>query len=75
MKLGDLAKDKLTGFEGVVTTVQRHLTGCNTMWLTSRTLTTPEGKAIERAFDVLRLELIESQVVSIPRLPESADAG
>jgi len=71
VNLGDLAKDELTGFEGIVTTHQRHLTGCDTVWLTSQDLVEKDTqKPEEKSFDVLRLELVESNPLNVEGFPE-----
>ena len=72
VNMGDLAKDELSGFEGIVVTHLRHLTGCDTIWLSSQT-ETHEGKPVERHFDVLRLELLESNPMNIKGFPEQAE--
>lgn len=66
--IGDLCKDALTGFEGVLTCHIRHLTGCDTVWLTSRTEVS-EGKAVERHFDIGRLVLVEANPLGLKRTP------
>lgn len=68
LMIGDLCKDTLTGFVGVLTCHARHLTGCDTAWLTSRT-EIHEGKAVERGFDVGRLELVEANPLGLERTP------
>jgi hypothetical protein len=57
-KLGAKAKDKITGFEGIITARIEHITGCDTYWLTPDQLD-KEGKKREAAdFDEGRLEII-----------------
>ena len=72
VNIGDLARDEITGFEGLVTAHIRHLTGCDTAWLTSRT-ETKDGKAVDQCFDVLRLELVETNPVDIKGFPDQAE--
>ncbi len=73
-KIGDLVKDELTGFEGIVTCHSRHITGCDTVWLTSQTAKNPEAKdPMERNFDVNRIKLIESNPLNIQGFPEDVE--
>jgi hypothetical protein len=73
-RLGDLVKDELTGFEGIATTHQRHLTGCDGVWITSQTVV-HEGKSVERCFDVLRVQLVESNPLKIEGFPDDVPAA
>ena len=74
IKLGDLVKDELSNYVGIVTCHARHLTGCDTLGVTSRdkvqkdTLT-PE----ERWFDVMRLVLVEENPMGVTGFPENAE--
>jgi hypothetical protein len=72
--MGDLAKDEVTGFEGLVTAHIRHLTGCDTVWLTSQT-ETHEGKAIERHFDVTQLKLMATNPLKIQGFPKQVESA
>ncbi len=72
LQIGDLAKDSITGFEGIVTTHSRHLTGCDTLWLTSRT-ETHDGQGVARAFDILSLELVDSNPMDVKGFPENVE--
>jgi len=74
VKLGDRMKDKVTGFEGIVTTTTRHITGCDGACLVSEDIT-HAGKEVERYFDVLRLELVAEGVVNIPRPRDVPPSG
>ena len=54
--LGKLARDKVTGFEGVITVKGIHLYGCNTYVLTPKV---KDGKCEEaKSFDEGRIEII-----------------
>jgi hypothetical protein len=54
--LGKLARDKVTGFEGVITILGIHLYGCNTYTLTPKA---KDGKLEDnRTFDMGRIEII-----------------
>ena len=70
-QLGSLVKDELTGFEGIVTHHVRHITGCDTVWIKSRTeLNKDTQEPLERHFDVLRLALLEINPMGITGFPE-----
>lgn len=56
--LGDVAKDRITGFEGVVVAVTQWLNACRRATLQPRTL--KEGTVIPAdSFDVEQLEIVE----------------
>lgn len=63
INLGDRVKDRITGFEGVVTGVVHYITGCN------QVLVAP--KAVDNAFkpgewfDIDRCEVIEAHAVNL----------
>lgn len=62
IELGMVAKDRITGFEGVVTGHCRHLTGCDTYGLAAQEL--KDGKTVDvHWFDVNRLEIIDESGV------------
>lgn len=65
MKLGDLMKDRVTGFEGVATGVADYLTGCR-QWLLSSQKLKPDGDAIAMWIDEIRLEVTHAGVISLP---------
>jgi len=57
MQLGIKAKDKITGFEGVVTGVCKYISGCNQALLTPPV---KDGAYVEpHWFDVQRVEALE----------------
>lgn len=61
MKLGVTARDKITGFEGVVTGMAYYLTGCHQVLLQPAM---SEGKWVESHwFDLQRLEVTNGEVV------------
>lgn len=62
IKLGDYAKDKITGIEGVVTAKATYLTGCARFHIQPREL--KDGKPIEGIyFDEDQLEVTHKQVI------------
>lgn len=59
MKLGDLAKDTITGFTGTVTARHEYLNGCVRFSLQSRAL--KDGAPLDPlTFDIEQLELVEA---------------
>ncbi len=62
IELGDLAKDVVTGFEGVVIGITEWLHGCTTV--TVRPTELHDGKQIDSAsFDEPQLEIVKKSVV------------
>jgi len=62
IKLGDKGRDKISGFEGIVTVISDWLNGCRRVTLTPQTL--KDGKPIDsHTFDVQQVELIGSEVI------------
>ncbi len=72
VRIGDLVEDELTGFEGILTCHSRHLTGCDTAWVTSQT-ETHDGHAIERVFDIMRLVILKRNPLKIKGFPEDVE--
>lgn len=70
--LGDLVRDRVTGFEGIVTGMTRWLTGCDRAVVQSRVL--HEGRPqMSESFDVMQLEILEKCVIQIePQVTETA---
>lgn len=62
IECGDLVRDKVTGFQGIVTGVHRWITGCTTATVKPREL--KDGKPIDgQAFDSPRLEVLAKGAV------------
>lgn len=62
VSLGDIARDTITGFEGVVICLSQWLHGCKRVTLQPQKL--HDGKPVEaQTFDEPQLELIRSSVV------------
>lgn len=58
IKLGDRAKDRLTGFTGIVTGIHKFISGCNKVTLAPEEL--KDGKPVETQwFDVQFIEVIK----------------
>lgn len=74
VRLGDRARDPITGFEGIVTTYSRHLTGCDSVWLRGKA--GEDGKSKELYVHVMHLELVDSNPLNASPLPkETPPAG
>lgn len=58
-KLGDTARDSISGFEGVVTSRHEYLNGCTRLGISPKTL--KDGKPIDTCmFDDQQVELVEA---------------
>ena len=73
MKFGDKVRDKVTGFEGIVTGRVSYMTGCDQYAVTHEA--TAEGKTPCQWIDVACLEVIQEAAVFIPKPVTAADAG
>ena len=72
--LGKTAKDKVTGFSGVVSSVSFDLYGCVQVVLSPPI--DKEGKLVEgRWFDINRIDIVnEQRVMPLPTFPRTAQA-
>jgi hypothetical protein len=80
IRLGDLARDSITGFEGIVVAITDWLHGCRRITLTPQAL--HEGKPIDnQTFDEPQCRLVkpDAAVRTMPRVrtggPHGADPG
>lgn len=63
--IGDLGKDRVTGFTGVVTATAQHITGCDTVYLTPKV--DKDGKHGDGGwYDVHRVDVVEAGHVKLP---------
>lgn len=62
IELGDLARDRLSGFEGVVMARTDWITGCSRLVLQPRTLTKDGMPMAMETFDLFLLDLVEKNV-------------
>ena len=76
IELGVKARDKVTGFVGIVTTHSRHLTGCDSYWLSAE-YKDGQTETQQRCFDEIRLEVLDPRPVLVDprRLPGSPAPG
>jgi hypothetical protein len=56
--LGKLGKDKVTGFEGVITAYGKHLYGCDSYYLTAKVKENKRDDSGNGWYDVGRIEII-----------------
>jgi hypothetical protein len=60
--LGDLVRDRVTHFEGIVTSHAQHLTGCDRLWVEPKV--DAEGRIREgRWVDIDMLEIIQPTAI------------
>ena len=69
--LGDLAKDSITGFEGVVVAKTEWISGCDRLTLQPQRLDKEGGVKLTQTFDVTQLVLVRKAVIVIAQ-PETA---
>ena len=74
MRFGDKARDKVSGFEGIVTGRSTFLTGCE-QYLLCPTVKEDGSFKDSLWFDVGRLEVTEQLAVNIPRPVTAAETG
>lgn len=65
IELGDLVRDRITGFEGVVVAVTHWITGCARISIQPQSLN-KEGQPTELAtIDITQLELLEKEAFEV----------
>lgn len=70
IKLGDRAKDIVTGFEGIVVARIHWLMGCDRIVLQPEKL--KDGNIVEtKTFDIMQVKLVKAGVIKSPELAES----
>ena len=73
-RLGDKVRDVVTGFTGIATAYSRNLTGCDDVGVVAPV----QGDKQESSFHwvhVMRLELVESNVVKATPMPTDIPAA
>jgi len=66
IKLGDLARDMITGFKGVVIARTEWLNGCARLSLQPRELDKEKRVIMSETFDETQLELVEEEAIKLP---------
>lgn len=74
VKLGDRARDKVSGFEGIVVAHHKFLTGCDRFSLESKHFIGAKSEDWYQTFDVTRLEIIEADAIKL-EAPEPLPSG
>ena len=76
--LGDLARDRITGFEGIVFSRTAYLTGCDRVGLQPMSLDNDGMPKKPDTFDIMEVEVVEKRKISFkpakaqPTEPQSA---
>lgn len=74
INLGDIVRDRITGFSGVAIGKHKWLTGCDTITVKPREL--KDGKPIDSlSFDVMQLEVVERGVLNFDAKPVDPSHG
>jgi len=75
--LGDRAKDKISGFEGIITEISTYFNGCVFAGLVSSKLSEIDGKPSSQTLASHRIEVIEpaekAKVLDIPKAVKTGD--
>lgn len=75
IELGDRVRDRITGFEGIVTGITEWLFQCRRPIVQPSSLTT-DGKPTEsQSFDEEQLEVIEAGAFFVPAADDLAETG
>lgn len=72
--LGDKVRDKVTGFEGIVTTHAKHLTGCDRLWV-EPTVGEDGKKRDGHWIDIDMIEIVEPSVLERVIYSRAAPGG
>lgn len=73
IKLGDKARDMITGFEGIITAHIKYITGCDQFGLKPAKLNKEGLPIATQWFDIMRLEKITERVSE--EKPQGAGVG
>lgn len=74
--IGDLVKDEITGFQGILVSHIRHLTGCDTGWVISRLQRKKDSEEPQqRHFDLLELVVVERNPMKVVGFPDDVPAA
>lgn len=75
IKLGQRAKDVITGFEGIVLATMQHLTGCNQVCILPQTLDKDGKRRDGEWFDDSRVEVLDDKPIALTRTPAQVAAN
>jgi hypothetical protein len=74
--MGKMGRDKVTGFEGMITAVAKHLYGCDTYYLTPKVNEKGERRSDEAGwFDEGRIQIIPDKPAVKPADVKSSKPG
>ena len=72
--LGDRVRDKISGFEGIITSHAQHLTGCDRFWVAPKV--GADNKPTDGIWvDVDMLEIVEPNVIDRVNYTRTAPGG
>lgn len=74
INLGNVARDKITGFEGIVVAKVDYLTGCSQMCLQPQSFENTSSLPKSQYFDVKKLEYV-GPGISLDEVAEEKDPG
>ena len=72
--LGEFARDKVTGFEGIITAYAKHLYGCDSYFLTPR-VTKDMKREDSGWFDVGRIAIIKGKGINPKTVKAEKNGG
>lgn len=75
IKLGQKARDIVTGFEGIVLATMQHLTGCNQVCILPQTLDKDGKRRDGEWFDDSRVEILDAKPIKLTRTPAEVAAS
>lgn len=72
--LGDRAKDRISGLEGIIVSRAQHLFGCSRYWVQPREI--KDGKPVDGAWlDEDSIEVLENQVIEAKTYKADEETG
>jgi hypothetical protein len=75
IKLGQKARDVITGFEGIVLCITQHLTGCNQVCLLPQTLDKDGKRRDGEWFDDSRIQILDKTPLQLQRTAAEVKAN
>ena len=77
IRLGDLVRSTINGFEGIVVSHSRHITGCDTLGVEAECKTTDDGKTNVpfRWMDVMAVKVIKKNFVDAQPIAKDIPAA
>ena len=75
IELGDLVRDRITGFEGVVECISEWLNSCRRITVTPTKLDENGNPISNRTFDAPQLEIVEAGYFDKPKIKKGEKTG